>query len=81
MKDNQFLLQYAKELGAVKVSKVTGPNGAFISLELADGSKKTLPVGKRSQTGKIADYKVLITDEGVAICTVNNYVEEEAVTL
>ncbi len=76
-----MLVEHAKAQGAVKMAKVLGPNGAFISLEKADGSKFTMPVGKRSQEGKLADYKVLITNDGVAIATVNNYSTEEEIAL
>jgi len=75
------LIDHAKAQGAVSIVKVKGPNGAFMSLLMADGSKKTMPVGKKSQEGKLADYNVLITDDGVAIATTNNYVEQESITL
>jgi hypothetical protein len=67
------LKEYAIENGAVSMTKVNGPRGAFISCLKADGSKITIPVGKRSQNGTLAAYKVLITPEGVAIATVNEY--------
>lgn len=75
------LLEYLKELGAVKASVVTGPNGKFISYVLANDVKGTLPVGKRSYEGTLATFNVLITDEGQAIATVNSYVEEESMVL
>jgi len=75
------LLEYLKELGAVKASIVAGPNGKFISYELANGTKATLPVGKRSYEGTLSTFNVLITDEGQAIATINSYVEEESMTL
>jgi hypothetical protein len=75
------LLEYLKENDAVKASKIIGANGAFISVEKADGSKFTLPVGKKSQEGNLADYNVLITDDGQAIATMNTYQEVESVTL
>lgn len=81
MKNNVTLIQHAKGLGAVKIEKVKGPNGAFMSLLLADGKKVTMPIGKKSQEGKVADYKVLIADNGTAIATTNNYSTEEAVDL
>jgi len=79
------LLEYLQEEGAKFIRKVTGPNGAFISYTTDSwensGSVKTLPVGKRSQNGNIAEYNVLITEDGTAIATVNEYetVEELAV--
>jgi len=75
------LLDYLKELGAVKASVVAGPNGKFISYVLANGAKGTLPVGKRSYEGTLATFNVLITEEGQAIATVNSYVEEETMDL
>ena len=75
------LIAYAKQLGAVSLVKIAGPNGAFISLLMKDGSKQTMPVGKKSQEGKLVDYNVLITDDNVAIATVNNYVEQESIAL
>ena len=78
MEQNQSLVTYAKSIGAVKAEKVVGPNGAFISMTKADGSKSTIPVGKKSQNGSLSEYKVLITDgsqgpAGQAIATVNEY--------
>ncbi len=79
------LLEYLQKEGAKFVRKVTGPNGAFISYTTDSWDKNdsifTLPVGKRSQNGSIKEYNVLITDDGQAIATVNEYetVEELAV--
>lgn len=75
------LIDYLKENGAVEASKVSGPNGAFISATKADGSKFTLPIGGKSQGGTLAEFNVLITDDGNAIATVNSYKVEERVTL
>lgn len=73
----QNLLDYLKEQGAVKASKVQGPNGNFITATKKDGNTFTLPVGKRSQEGKLAEFNVLITEDGQAIATVNLYEEVE----
>lgn len=75
------LIQFAKNQGATKMSKVVGEKGAFISCTKADGTTFTLPVGKRSQTGKLSEYNVLIAANGQAIATVNSYVTEEEITL
>ncbi len=75
------LVDHLKAQGATKVVKVSGPNGAFMSILMKDGSKKTMPIGKKSQEGEIKDYNVLITDDGVAIATTNNYAEVEALDL
>ena len=76
------LTEYAKELKAVAIEKVVGPNGAFISLTMADNTKQTLPIGKRSQNGSIPEYAILISeDNGQAICTVNEYKVAEKFTL
>jgi len=75
------LIVYLKKQGAVKAAKVTGPNGAFISATKADGSKFTLPVGKKSQAGKLEEFNVLIAENGTAIATVNHYEETEAMVL
>ncbi len=75
------LVDHAKAQGAVKMAKVLGPNGAFISLEKADGSKFTMPVGKKSQAGDLREYNVLITPDKVAIATINNYSTEQTVEL
>lgn len=79
--ENTKLTDYLKAQGASKVVKVKGPNGAFMSILMKDGSKRTMPIGKKSQEGEIRDYNVLITDDGVAIATTNNYVEQESTTL
>ena len=81
MENSQSLIEYAKAQGAVSLDKVRGPNGAFISLVDADGGKTTLPIGKKSQDGSLADYKILITDDGQAIATVNSYSNVETMEL
>jgi len=75
------LLEYLKELGAVKASVVSGPNGKFISYTLANDTRGTLPIGKNSYAGTLSTFNVLIVDGGQAIATVNSYVEEESMTL
>lgn len=75
------LLVYLKEQGAVKAQVVKGPNGAFISATKGDGSKFTLPVGKKSQGGRLAEMNVLITDDGQAIATANMYEVTQEVAL
>lgn len=75
------LITYAKELGAKSISKVNGPNGAFISMTMSDDTKQTLPVGKRSQAGKLDEYNVLIAEGGQAIATVNHYEAVETMAL
>ena len=77
----QSLLSYLKELGAVTASVVSGPNGKFISYTLANDVKATLPIGKNSQNGTLAEFNVLIADGGQAIATVNSYAVVETVTL
>ena len=75
------LTEYLKEQGCVKAQKVEGPNGAFIVGIKADDSKITVPVGKKSQAGTLAEFNVLITDDGQAIATVNHYEQLEEVAL
>ena len=75
------LTVYLKELGFVKAELVKGPNGAFISATKPDGSKSTMPVGKKSQNGTIGEFNVLIADGGQAIATVNHYEAIESVDL
>ena len=72
---------WASELAATSMSKVNGPNGAFISLTLADGSKKTIPCGKRSQNGTLDTYNVLETADHNFIATVNEYKVAETISL
>jgi hypothetical protein len=74
------LAVYGKENGAIKLEKVNGPNGAFISFTKADDSKFTVPCGKKSQVGRLSEYRLFKTDDDNMIATVNNYeVEEELV--
>ena len=73
----QTLQAYAVAQGAVSAKKVKGPNGAFIVLTLANGQEETLPVGKKSQTGSLAEFNVLIAEDGQPIATVNLYETEE----
>lgn len=75
------LLSYAKELGAKSISKVNGPKGAWISMTMYDDTRQTLPVGKRSQAGKLDEFNVLIAENGQAIATVNHYEAVETVEL
>lgn len=75
------LLEYLKDMKAVKASKVVGPNGAFISATTAKGDTFTLPVGKKSQQGKLADYQIFEAEDGGIIATVNNYSTEETLEL
>ena len=72
---------WASEQGATSLSKVNGPNGAFISMTFADGSKKTIPCGKRSQNGTLDTYNVLETDDKNFIATVNEYKVAETIAL
>ena len=78
------LIDYLKAQGCVSASIINGPNGDFISAKKADNSVFTMPVGKRSQAGKIAEMNVLLveTKQGdLAVATMNNYHEVETVTL
>lgn len=75
------LITFLRQEGAVTASKVVGPNGAFISYETKDGAKGTLPVGKKSQDGALAEYQVLVAEDGQPIATVNNYSVEETLAL
>lgn len=75
------LLEYLKSKGYVSATKVVGPMGAFISATKRDSSRDTLPVGKRSQNGSLAQYNVLITEDGTAIATVNEYRQVETVQI
>lgn len=81
-----LLLDYLKQEGCVTAAMVHGPNGDFIVGTKKPVGKKPpvevkLPCGKKSQGGKLADYSVYITDDGVAIATMNQYEEMEKVTL
>ena len=85
------LVDYAKAQGAKSMQKITGPNGAFISLTTEidkmiahtkeDKKAFTIPVGRKSQAGKLGEYNVLITSDGQAIATVNQYSAEESMDL
>lgn len=72
------LTDFLKAKGAKSAVIVLGPKGAFISVTNTDNSKYTMPVGKRSQNGKLADFNVLVTEEGVAIATINDYKEVDS---
>jgi hypothetical protein len=74
------LKEYAAQVKATSATKVTGPRGAFISFSHADGSKSTIPCGKRSQNGTLATYKVLCADDGGFIATVNEYKTSESMS-
>ncbi len=70
-----------KESDGIDLTKVDGPNGAFFSIVKADGTVITMPIGKKSQEGTIAEYNVLIAEDGTAIATINNYEDGETLTL
>lgn len=76
------LIEFLKERNAKSVKKVTGPNGAFLSIIEKDGEVTTMPIGKKSQDGTLSEYNVLIADEdGQAIATINNYQDGETMEL
>ena len=75
------LIEFLKERKAKSVKKVTGPNGAFLSITEKDGEVTTMPIGKKSQEGTLSEYNVLISDDGQAIATINNYQDEETMEL
>jgi hypothetical protein len=75
------LITHLKELGAKTAEKVVGPNGAFISYVMPDGTKGTIPVGKKSQEGKLAEYNVFVADNGQPIATVNQYKAVDSIEL
>ena len=60
-------------------------NLSLIIVEIRDfkfhPSEFTVPVGKKSQGANLADYNVLIADDGTAIATINNYKDGETLTL
>jgi DNA integrity scanning protein DisA with diadenylate cyclase activity len=76
-----LLTEFAKSQGATKMAKVVGEKGAFISCTKADGSTFTIPVGKRSQTGTLKEFNILIAENGQAIATVNSYTTKETLEL
>ncbi len=75
------LIEFLKDKGAKSVKKVTGPNGAFLSIVEKDGEITTMPIGKKSQDGTLSDYNVLIAEDGQAIATVSNYQDGESMEL
>lgn len=81
------LLEYLKEQGAIKAAIMQGPNGDFVSATKADETRFTIPVGKNSQGGRLAEMNVLFAKDSqdpskeVAIATMNNYSVLEEVTL
>jgi len=72
---------YLAEQGFVSATKVVGPRGAFISAVKTDKSVSTFPIGKRSQNGTLQEYNVLLTDDGQAIATVNEYKSVQTISL
>ena len=56
------------------IEKVIGPLGNFLSFTKDKWvTRETMPIGKRSQNGRLAEYNVLVTEDGTAIATVNEY--------
>jgi len=78
------LTDYLKSQGAVTASLVNGPNGDFVSAKKADSTTFTLPVGKKSQGGRLTEMNVLLvpTESGeVAVATMNNYSTVDTIEL
>ena len=79
------LIDYLKQQGAVKAAIINNGAGDFVSAEKAGFKSKeetpelrfTLPIGGRSQGGRIAEMNVIITEDKqdptkkVAIATMN----------
>jgi hypothetical protein len=75
------LIDFLRQQGATKVSKVMGPKGAFISYATADGTF-TLPVGKKSQAGKLAEYGIVFGEkDNQPIASISDYSVEEMLSL
>jgi hypothetical protein len=75
------LVDYLREKNAVSVDLVKGPNGDFISATMADGQRFTLPVGKKSQNGRLSEMNVIFAEDGGVIATMNNYSVSETLDL
>ncbi len=76
-----LLLDFLRQQGATTASKVVGPKGAFISYVTEDGTS-TLPVGKKSQAGKLAEFNVVFGEkDNQPIATISDYSVEEMVSL
>lgn len=75
------LVDYVKSLGAVSLRKVEGPNGAFISYTLADGATGTLPIGNKSKSASLREYRMLVATDGSMIATASSYKESETMSL
>ena len=76
------LLKYlVQEENGKTATIVSGPNGKFIKVVRKDKTEFTIPIGKKSQDGSLADFNALIAEDGQVIATINNYEDEETVTL
>ncbi len=74
------LIEYLKSIGASTCKLVSGPNGRFVSYTV-DGVVSTLPVGKKSQNGSLAEFNALEAEDGTVIATVNTYKDVEELEL
>ena len=74
------LINYLKAQGASSCRLVDGPNGRFVSYTIGT-EQSTLPVGKKSQNGTLAEFNILETEDGTAIATVNHYEQVEELEL
>ena len=75
------LTEYLVSQDCISARKIVGPNGAFISATRKDDTVITLPVGHKSQNGKLNEYNVFVTEDGTAIATVSEYKEIEQIEL
>ena len=68
--------EYLKEQGYISAKIIAGPNGDFIVAQTEAYHVTNFPVGKKSQGVKdLFEYNVVITNDGQAIATINNYVD------
>ena len=70
----QYVCDTYKKENIAEVNKMSGDNGAWISIKLKNGEQHALPVSKKeaSQNADINDYNIFITDDGVAIATISS---------
>jgi hypothetical protein len=67
---------FLKENEFVSAKIMSGPNGDFIIAQQSDDSITYFPVGRKSQgVVNIFEYNCMITDDGQAIATINQYTD------
>ena len=80
------LIEYLKNRYFISVTKIIGPDGAYISAKKRKMHKQMqyeelFPIDKCSQNGRLNEYRIITLKDGSVIATINDYIETETLSL